>query len=127
MPGPPPPQSDSIYVPRSKARSSTLSAKSQYQADKERRTQKIAHVDGRRIYNDARGWRARERTVSGRVEIIIYMMLCYGAAGEEVEREVAARGLNDDSTLTTKSTKKTHKKHKNFNLASLWTPLPTCS
>lgn len=59
----PAPQSDSIYVPRSKARSSTLSAKSQYAADKERRTQKIAKVDGRRIYGDARGWRAREKTV----------------------------------------------------------------
>ena len=56
------PSSDSVYVPRAKSRSSALSAKSNYQADKDRRT-KIAHVDGRRIYGDARGWRARERTV----------------------------------------------------------------
>lgn len=59
---PPPPRPDSVYVPRAKARSSTLSAKSQYQADKEKRTKKYADVDGRRIYGDARGWRARQRT-----------------------------------------------------------------
>lgn len=64
MPTPPPPtQSGSVYIPRTKPRSSTLSAKSNYQADKDRRT-KVAKVDGRRIYGDARGWRARERTVS---------------------------------------------------------------
>ena len=59
-----PSHSDSVYVPRAKARSSTLSAKSQYQTDKEKRTKKFADVDGRKIYGDARGWRARERTVS---------------------------------------------------------------
>ena len=127
---PPPPRPDSVYVPRAKARSSTLSAKSQYQADKEKRTKKYADVDGRRIYGDARGWRARQRTVSG----IVFgqrfrAVMHYGSVGEEeVGRESAARGLSD-CQQNLQRTRKTKPKNLNLDLnnTSPSTPSPTCS
>ena len=79
---PPPPQLDSVYVPRAKKRSSTLSAKSNYEADKERRT-KVEPVEGRRIYGDARGWRTRERTVS----FVVLDMICDFTRVEDGERK----------------------------------------
>lgn len=104
MPAPPPPTSpsDSVYIPRAKPRSSTLSAKSNYQADKDRRT-KVAKVDGRRIYGDPRGYRARERTVSfcGTTETldgcfldVLFDLECV-EEGEVERKRAQAGGLND--------------------------------